>query len=413
MDLPTSPSLQQKLFASLDGVAEHCGAFRQCPALPDIDWLKLGISRALHDLPSGRAFLQQIGPLLPRCPQCGHFFEALKSARRLSLCQQASDAIGRKLTDDPFADLENLRDFDLYAADGHWHSAAVHDAPIDGSKRAVGHFFALNLRTRALVHLTHAQGKKEHDMHALKRLELQTLRHGAPKGRKVLYAYDCAGIDFAQWHKWKQSGGVYFISLTKENMKLEVIGKNPIEPSDLNNAGIEADELVATSQHVLVRRIRYTHPATGETFEFITNELTLAPGLIAFLYLRRWDLEKVFDELKNKLGADHAWASSDTAKQMQAHLLCLAHNLMKLFERQLAKEHQVSNQAEIARRTKRLTQQKQQAHARSQVLPALVQSHQRLTQTSVKLYRWLRAHFFSPLPLVDLLPSLIRSYASL
>jgi hypothetical protein len=43
----------------------------------------------------------------------------------------------------------------------------------------------------------------------------------------------------------------------------------------------------------------------------------------------------------------------------------------------------------------------------------LVQTHQRLTQTSVKLYRWLRAHYFSPLPLIDLLASLAHSYATL
>ncbi len=54
------------------------------------------------------------------------------------------------------------------------HGAAVHAAPIDGAKRATGHFFALSLRIQALSHLTHAQGKKEHDMHALKRLDLAT-----------------------------------------------------------------------------------------------------------------------------------------------------------------------------------------------------------------------------------------------
>ncbi|MEI6786404.1 MAG: transposase [Verrucomicrobiota bacterium] len=317
------------------------------------------------------------------------------------------------LTDDPFSHLECLRDFDLYAADGHWHGAAVHAAPIDGAKRATGHFFALNLRTQALSHLTHAQGKKEHDMHALKRLDLATLRHAAPVGRKVLYAYDCASIDYTQWQKWKQSGGVYFISLTKEKMDLTVTRQNLIDRADPNQAGITADELVATSQRITLRRIRYTHPATGESYEFLTSEFTLPPGVIAFLYLRRWDLEKVFDELKNKLGAQRAWANTATAQQMQAHFLCLAHNLIQLFERHLAAKHQVRNLAEEKRRARRLALQQRLAKARGASLPALVQTHQRLTQTSLKLFRWVRAHFFSPLPLVDLLPVLTRSYASL
>ena len=410
---PSSPSVQSTFLTPLADLAASCAAFRHCPSLPDEAWLALGTMRALHDQVSGRAFLQQIGAQWSQCPERGHFFETLKSKRRLALCQQASAHVARLLIDDPFSHLECLQDFDLYAADGHWHGAAVHDAPIDASKRATGHFFALNLRTQALHHLTHAQGKKEHDMHALKRLALDTLRQHAPAGRKVFYAYDYAAIDYAQWKKWKQSGGIYFISLTKEKMDLTVVRPIPIEAQDPNVSGITADEIVETSKGITLRRIRYTHPATGEAHEFLTSELTLPPGVIAFLYLRRWDLEKVFDELKNKLGAQRAWASTDTAKQMQAHFLCLAHNLIQLFERHLAHEHHVRNEAEVKRRARRLADQQALAAARGTTLPQLVQTHQRLTQTSVKLYRWIRAHFFNPLPLVALLPALTHSYATL
>jgi hypothetical protein len=411
--LPLTRTLHETLFAPLDALVERCASFRHCPVLSDDAWLRLGVTRALHDQPSGRGFLQQIGPQLPHCPQLGHFFEELKSPRRLRLCQEANAVVARLLTDDPFAGLAALADFDLYASDGHWHGAAVHDQPLDGARRAVGHFFCLNLRTQALHHLTAAQGKKEHDMHALKRLDLATLRLGAPKGRKVIHVYDCAGIDFGQWHRWKQAGGLYFISLTKENMKPAVLGLNPFAAQDPINHGVQADELIATSQHVLARRIRYLNPVNGEAFEFLTNELTLAPGLIAFLYLRRWDLEKVFDVLKNKLGETRAWASAPTAKSMQAQFLCLAHNLQQLLERHLATEHQVVNTAEFARRQQRLRLQQQAAQGRGAQLPSLVVAHQRLTQGSVKLFRWLRAYFFSALPLTDLLPHLRHLYASL
>ena len=43
----------------------------------------------------------------------------------------------------------------------------------------------------------------------------------------------------------------------------------------------------------------------------------------------------------------------------------------------------------------------------------LVVAHQRLTQGSVKLFRWLRCHFFSALPLDVLLPHLRHLYATL
>lgn len=58
----------------------------------------------------------------------------------------------------------------------------------------------------------------------------------------------------------------------------------------------------------------------------------MPPGLIAYLYKARWNIEKVFDQVKNKLNEKKAWATSDIAKEMQAQFVCLAHNLMHLFE---------------------------------------------------------------------------------
>ncbi|MHB1310037.1 MAG: transposase [Limisphaerales bacterium] len=38
------------------------------------------------------------------------------------------------------------------------------------------------------------------------------------------------------------------------------------------------------------------------------------PGVLAELYRRRWELEKVFDEVKNKLREQKAWASSQEVR---------------------------------------------------------------------------------------------------
>jgi hypothetical protein len=45
-------------------------------------------------------------------------------------------------------------------------------------------------------HLLAAKGLHENDMSILKRLKPRGLRHGVPKGRRVLIVYDKAGIDF-------------------------------------------------------------------------------------------------------------------------------------------------------------------------------------------------------------------------
>ena len=112
-----------------------------------------------------------------------------------------------------------------------------------------------------MTHLTvsdQVERKKEHDMRALKRQNITTLRQDAAKGRKVLYIWDRAGIDFRQWFKWKEVS-IYFLSREKENMKLEVVGIHPFDRSDPINQGVISDEIVATSVGVTVRRVIYQH----------------------------------------------------------------------------------------------------------------------------------------------------------
>ena len=203
-------------------------------------------------------------------------------------------------------EIEALSKFDVYAGDGHYHKASVHERPVGGQRWAVAHFYALNLRTHAVTHLTgqDLQGgrKKEHDMHALKRLSAAQLRQGAPKGRKVLYVWDSAGIDFRQWYDWKHGSGLYMLSRLKDNMKYEVYGALPFERDDPLNAGVEADGLIATATSgYQLRLIRYRCPASGTLFEFLTNEMTLCPGVLAYLYKRRWDIEVFFKISKSYL----------------------------------------------------------------------------------------------------------------
>jgi hypothetical protein len=62
----------------------------------------------------------------------------------------------------------------------------VHDPRHDGSKLAVGHFYALNLRTHTLRHLAAGEGLHEHDMSALKRIKPKGLRQGVPKEAQAL-----------------------------------------------------------------------------------------------------------------------------------------------------------------------------------------------------------------------------------
>jgi hypothetical protein len=338
---------------------------------------------------------------------------------------------------DPFACHKSLDDFDIHAGDGHFIAAASHDKSVPRAvpakkgkstskhksasksksagksksaskaespttrvattKYATGHLYTLDLRSHGMNHLTVAdqiERNKEHEMRALKRQTADTLRQGAAKGRKVLYIWDRAGIDFRQWFDWKNQSGIYFLSREKDNMKLDVIGQNPFDPALPINAGILADEIVATSQGVSVRRVIYQDPVTGIIYPYLTNlPASIPPGLIAMLYKARWDIEKVFDEFKNKLCETKAWASSATAKTQQARLLCLTHNLMTLMEEEIRKRSGVVNEAEHKRRAK--TRPPSDTTKSKSALPhkdIIEHAVERLTQRTVKFIRWLKNH---------------------
>src|SRR5262245_51014096 len=135
-------SVHHALFHPVDELLVQCVHQRVCPELPDATWIELGLQRVLLQVPSGRAYLQQHGYHFEHCPPLGHYFEALKSPRRLRLCAELNQRLCQRVAatqPDGLSAYGDLADFDLYAGDGHWHGAAAHDARADETKYAVGH----------------------------------------------------------------------------------------------------------------------------------------------------------------------------------------------------------------------------------------------------------------------------------
>jgi len=275
--LPTVDSVPARFFQPLHDIWSKLQSTRECDSLADFDFLKLGVHRVLSQARSGRDFLQTHQESGGQAVGHSLFFETLKSSRRAALCREANATLCDHLTaqgDDAFREFAELASYDLYAGDGHYISPSAHDERIEGAKHPIGNFFLFNLRTQALRHLTVAERdaatlrKSEHDMHALKRCDWPALRLGAPKKRKVLIVWDRAAIDFRYWSKAKENG-IYFLSREKENMRLEVIGVNPIDRTLPCNENVLRDELMATSQGVAVRRIIYRDAVTGVEYSYL------------------------------------------------------------------------------------------------------------------------------------------------
>lgn len=198
-------------------------------------------------------------------------------------------------------------------------------------------------------------------------------------------------------------------------MALIKCGDLPFAAGDPINAGVLKDELVGSATGgVMMRRVTFFEVLTGITFEYLTNvlESSVPPGVLALLYKMRWDIEKSFDEVKNKLGEKKAWATSATAKSMQAQFICLSHNLLQFIEHELALAG-IRNVAEEKRRSKRLEKAKATAASRNTVLPQGVILSQKITQHSVKLIRWVAAQLWLNVPWKEACAALAALYATL
>jgi hypothetical protein len=426
---PNSPVLE-RLAAPLHDA--YSGSVRRydCRELGDLDFLRAGVSRCLCAVTSGRDFLQRHGDGGGGDIDVSLFFKALKSGRRLANLESVNLNVARLMATrcaDPFAGIAELSDFDIHAGDGHFHEAACHDPhrkkkpkpagkatngerQRQAKKLQTGHIFMLGMRDHHLRHYTLAEtrpgGGSEHDMHALKRMGADALRLGAKTGRKSMIVWDRAGIDFEFWARAK-CRGVYFVSREKRNMDIQVLGTTPgFEPGDPRNAGVTADELVGPGcGGAMLRRVTYAD-AKGTVYKYLTTEMKLPAWAVALLFKQRWDIEKVFDEVKNKMLERKSWASGNTAKTMHANFICLTHNLMVLLEQEVENEEGIGNEAEKKRKSEREDETKKSGAGH--VATAL----QRITVRSVKFVRWLRNFIYRKTSWSEALARLARIYAT-
>jgi hypothetical protein len=160
--------------------------------------------------------------------------------------------------------------------------------------------------------------------------------------------------------------------------------------ADARNHGVLSDTLVRSRDGHSLRLVVYQDAPSGKIYEFLTNEPDLPPGVIAELYRRRWEAEKVFDEVKNKLGQKKAWGTSLAAKETQAQMITITHNLLLAYEQDLEARHDADNTAEDQRRSERIEWLRAAGAGRGLPIASLLLELRRASQRSVKFIRWLR-----------------------
>lgn len=400
--------LSRVFFADIVGLYPRSQRQYDCAGISDIHYCQLGVLRCLSSSVTGQEFLQYHADQNVSAIDPSHFFKALKSKRRLENITSLNDLLSIAMTErvaDPYAQCEELDGWDIHTVDGHYHKAACFDPKreaSDGTSRATatGHFFRVNMRTHHLSCLAMAEPKdgkkKEHDMAAIKRSTADALRNGAPTGRKVMLVWDKACIDYQHWFKLKHTFGIYFTTCEKSNSTAEVCSPDMLDRGEPRNAGIQSDHMVGTASSVQLRRIVYTNPEDGATYTYLTNDFTLPAYVIVLLYKHRWDIEKIFHQLKSKMNERKSWASSPEAKKSHAIFECLAHNLLLLFEKHLVKTEGLIDEVEAKKQIGRVKSGSGALGGsfRNFINTALT----RATQRTQRFIRWVRVRLYLDVP---------------
>lgn len=172
-----------------------------------------------------------------------------------------------------------------------------------------------------------------------------------PAGSTVIM--DRGYCDYSQYDRWNNEGirwitRMYPTSVYKVHDTLSLTEEQR-EKGLLSSQRIELGYSNRRVKHVFCRKIDYLHHESGKSFEFITNDLTTSPLLIADLYRKRWGIELLFKRLKQNMPLKYFLGESQNAIRIQIWCALIADLLVHVLRRQLKRKWAFSNMVSLIR----------------------------------------------------------------
>lgn len=100
---------------------------------------------------------------------------------------------------------------------------------------------------------------------------------------------------------------------------------------------------------VKARLVRYKDPASGEVYEFISNNFRMKATTIAGLYQQRWQIELLFKRMKQNYPLKYFLGDSENAIQIQIWCSLIADLILKIVKKGAAAKWSFSNLAAMIR----------------------------------------------------------------
>jgi hypothetical protein len=309
--------------------------------LPMQDFIGLGVLRHLQGMHILREQVQalrhRVAGVTTQVPLArSTWSDALSSPHRRDVLAATVPALvdqARSTLADRLAGFAELGGRPVYAMDGTYQEESAHyrrQTPREGGEdNPKGHallsFYDVRLGVPADVYV---DTRNRHETALLRDYdggEPAMTRH-----RNALWLVDRGFIDAHFWDRKKKALGVTMITRMKKSLRIDSTEGLPVADLPVNE-GVQRDLRVTLGSSRESWRLITFRTRRGHRVEFLTNAFDLPPGLIAFLYSRRWEEEKCFDTWKNDFSQAKAWGRSVVAIDNQVRLAIITSILVALF----------------------------------------------------------------------------------
>lgn len=183
------------------------------------------------------------------------------------------------------------------------------------------------------------------DMNFLKEISLE-------EGSFIVF--DKGYVDYSQYQRLSNEG-VFFVTRQKKDASYLVTSSSPVSQQS-RKAGVQEDTMIilGTRTHrnkvkLKTRMITFFDKDKERTFQFLTNNFSLPPEVIADLYKKRWLIEILFKRVKQNFPLKYFLGDNENAIKIQIWCAFIADLLIKIIQVQLKRKWAFSNLSSIIR----------------------------------------------------------------
>ena len=304
------------------------------------DFIALGVLRQLQGTPTLREQVQTLLHLDPETAARGPlarstWSDALAAPTREAVLRDLVPALVKEanaVLPDRLAGLPGLDDRPVRAIDGTYQAESAHcrrRTPRQGGEdNPKGHallsFYNLRLGVPEDVRV---DTRSRHETRILRDYDQDA--QALTRERRGLWLVDRAFIDAPFWDAKQRALQVTMITRMKSNLCVDSTEGLPVADDPVNAGVIRDLRITLTSSPATWRLITYRARRGGE-LQFLTNDFSLLPGVVAFLYFHRWEEEKCFDTWKNDFAQAKAWGKGTVAIANQARLAIITSLLVAI-----------------------------------------------------------------------------------